>query len=527
MRKGSIVFFLQIIIFCAFIINGELLCQATEQDPLHYEVSVDVKILPVFAQDSNGIPVYDLKRDEVELLVNGKKHPISQFTRFAINYDETVSRKLSIDIPAVQLQEVNQPERLIFIIIDRVFNSLDGLKRSKTIASRLIQDSGPNERFVLLDNHPGAGLRFLAGPEKNKELLLRSIKKMSNITQKWDKKLFETNKGLPGVSRGYNTTYEYGNKNLQKLKKTVETQRYQLNLRLFSQVLTRFKYALQTVTCPKITYLISEGPSRAALEDSSMARYEDTREVFITFGDQKESTAFMRVYLFRYFKDIAKAVNEGGSVLHTINPQKLTESIDENLSGEVGLSYMAKEGGGQYFAGSKLEQVITNIKRATAAYYELAIAINGDTAEHMKLDLRCMRPGVKVYSPGYAEKDVPYRKMKEVQKKLFAFDAMNNGDWSRIAGSISNLDLQKLSNEKNGDRHRYKFEAAIPRDLIDKKVDLFFIQYDPKNHKVQMKLKRQKLKGRIEASIDGLKGEQLNLVIVEPETTTCLVGQIK
>ncbi len=520
MKKRNIIF---ILLMTSLIISSTTKPNAiygtTNQDSLHYQVSVEVKLLPVFAQDEDGNPVYDLRRDELELLVNGKKQPIAQFTRFSIDYDETVSRKMTLDLPGIQ--QAKKPERLIFIIMDRVFNSKEGIRRAKQIASRLINDSGPDERFVLLDNHPGAGLHFIVGPEKNKKVLLKSIKKISNVTQNWDKKLFKTNKGLPGVSDGYNTTYELGSRGIRKLMKQVETQRFQHNMRRFSHVLSRFKYALHTITCPKITYLISEGPYSIAFTKGYKGK------VKITAGDQEEDSRFYKTSLFRYFKDISKAVNEGGSVLHTINPQILTESIDKNFSGEMGLSYMAREGGGQYFSGSKIEQVITNIKRATAAYYELAIAIKGDTAERMKLKLHCKRPGVRVYSPGYAEKDIPYRKMKEVQKKLFAFDAMNNGDWSRIAGSVAKLGLKKLSGQKNGDHRSYTFEAAIPQDLIGKKADLFFIQYNPMTHKVQMKLKRQKLTERIEASIDGQKDEQLNLVLIEPENTVCLVGQVR
>ena len=495
-----------------------LLLKSQTQE-LKYRVDVEVKLLPVFAQDQEGNPVYDLKRDELELTVNGRKQPIAQFTKYAIHYDHTNSRTMSLDLMGVR--QARQPERLLFIIIDRAFNSLDGLRRSKTIAAQLIEDSGPNERFVLLDNHPGSGLHYLVGPETDKKKLLAAIQNLSAVTQKWRKDFFKTNRGLPGVSDGYNTTYEAGFRNLWKLKKSMEKQRYRHNLKRFSNVLSRFKFALQTVTCPKITYIISEGPARAALST------EYNGKVKITAGEIEEEPVFYRTYLFNYFKDIAKAVNEGGSVLHTINPQKLGESIEEDLSGEMGLSYLAKEGGGQYFAGSKLEQVITNIKRATAAYYELAIAIKGDTAQRMKLELRCKRPGVKVYNPGYAEKDVPYNKMKELQKKLFAFDAMNNGDWSRIAGSVSALDLKKLSNKKSGDIRSYTFEATIPQNLIGKKADLFFIQYNPDTHNVQMKLKRQTLTHQLQASITGQKGETLNLVVIEPQTTTCLVGRIR
>jgi vancomycin resistance protein YoaR len=42
-----------------------------------------------------------------------------------------------------------------------------------------------------------------------------------------------------------------------------------------------------------------------------------------------------------------------------------------------------------------------------------------------------------------------------------------------------------------------------------------------------MKLKRQKLKHHLQATITGQKGEKLNLVIIEPQTTTCLTAQIQ
>jgi len=36
-----------------------------DQEPLSYKISVNVKLLPVFAMDKNGSPVFDLEKEDI------------------------------------------------------------------------------------------------------------------------------------------------------------------------------------------------------------------------------------------------------------------------------------------------------------------------------------------------------------------------------------------------------------------------------------------------------------------------------
>lgn len=64
-----------VIIFTAliFAVSPLIYSQEQEHDALEYEVSVKALQVPFVAVDAQGKPVYDLKSDELELIVNKKK----------------------------------------------------------------------------------------------------------------------------------------------------------------------------------------------------------------------------------------------------------------------------------------------------------------------------------------------------------------------------------------------------------------------------------------------------------------------
>ncbi len=82
-----------------------------------HKVQVDIKQVPIFAVDKEGNPVYDIKAEDLELKVNGTSTPISNLTP----YDFARHRDKNKDA-AAQEKRRQEPDRVLFIIIDQVFS---------------------------------------------------------------------------------------------------------------------------------------------------------------------------------------------------------------------------------------------------------------------------------------------------------------------------------------------------------------------------------------------------------------------
>jgi len=133
----------------------------SNNDQLKYSIEVNAQVIPFFAVDKEGNPIFDIEEKDIELVINKRTHPFASFSRYKFHSEQPQSESSTVDKSRIY------PERYVFIIIDKIFNSEDGLRRSKTIVTEIIKRSSAKDAFVLLLNTPGSGLRYLLGPERD------------------------------------------------------------------------------------------------------------------------------------------------------------------------------------------------------------------------------------------------------------------------------------------------------------------------------------------------------------------------
>jgi VWFA-related protein len=477
-----------------------------DHQKLEYDVAVSARIVPVFAVDEKGNPVYDIKKDEIFFYVNGK--PVSfRFERFTfrerpgISVSQPVTSLLQREPAVSELNPAEMSRRAIFLIFDSTFNSREGLRRSKKIAARLFQNKSPGDDFILLENTPGGGLKYITGPEDNNDKLNSALKKMNVIPERFHRRLYSKREGSIDLSTsGVDPT---------AIARIGGKLRYKNFARRFTFTLRSLKYALKTISRPKIVFLISEGIQRGAILDS------DTRQI--------------DGFLLKNLKRVAQSVNEGGSILYTINPRKIEyENLrDEDTSGELSMNLLARESGGKYFEGSDPVVVAKEIKKSTAAYYELSFTITPEMGDTQKLELQCSRPGVRIHSISRLTTEKPYLGMKPVEKKLFALNVANQGTWSRMVAKIRKVSYKMLKIEKKGKTTIISIQVPIPAHLRTKKVDIFMIRTGKKDDNIDFGFNR-KTAGDIEILTFEKKMKRKHFfVIIEPTTPYCIYNKLK
>ena len=509
------------------------------QDTLKYNVSVNVMAVPIFAVDGNGNPVYDLKEDELQLFVNDTPTDILSFKRYEFGHEQKVAVKTTgeKDVDSVQ----RGGDRVVFVILDTMFNSLTGFRRSKEIAVNLIEEGSPGDNFVVLENNPIGGLKYIGGgSETEGDALIKKIKKMSAPPDKWSKDLHSSRILFNNVEYDPLTDPRLESRTWESTRKAgVESEklRYQHQVRYFTRVLSQFKYALKTIEKPKVVFFISEGIAmgafRAALNVAGSPESETRtdpagRGKFDSILTQDESTVFDRnkiysSFMLKYLVEVVKSINNGGSVLYTINPRRTDDINDDEASGEMSLRYLAGESGGKYFAGSKPAKIVERVKKTTAAYYELFYNILPDMGGNMKLRLVCKRKGVNVHSLIHTERNRPYVRMEPVQKKLFALNVVTNGSWSRIVGKVMMAKFKKTGASKE---KLMTIRVPLPKVMQDRDVDMFSIRMDPKTQKTAIDVVSSKASDVVNLKIKPRKDKDQFFVIIEPTTPYCIYNRI-
>jgi VWFA-related protein len=483
------------------------------EDPASHQVAVDVKLLPIFAVDAAGNPVYDLKKEDIEFYVNGNPVDILHLRPYKFGKSDKDADTTGKSKDTLR----KEPDRVIIIIVDQVFNSWAGIRRAKEITANLIKKGSDGDFFIVMTNTPAGGLRYIAGPSNHKKKLLAKIDTLAQLPTGRRKDLYST-LGLSRVAERSDddklSDFETESAPEREWSESSESMQYKADVQRFSYVLSQFKYALKTIEKPKIVFLVSRGVARDSFD-----------EVFDLKNIEKQMT--FDVFLFDYFKKIAKAVNEGGSLLYTINSQKVVESIDRGKSGRTSLQEMAKTSGGEYFAGSDAIDLAGQVNRTLSAYYELVFKPETKRGEEMNVAVKSKRPGVTVHSVKYSEIERPYHKMENIQKKLFALNVIHGGNWSRMVAKIEKGKSKTLQKQTRGDKRLITKRVHMPEGLKDREVDIFLIRKNPKTQKTRIDMVVRKVTDTAEIRITGAKGEDLHFVIIEPKYVRCVHNRVR
>jgi VWFA-related protein len=484
-----------------------------EKQSLHYEVKVNMQVIPVFALDKQGNPCFDLKKEELTLFVNGKATPINLLNR----YEFTDSRR---EINQQAIRPNLPPKRYVFIIIDSIFNSLTGLRRSKEIAHGLVDNLPESDAILLLENNNGSGLKLVVGPSKDKAVLnnrINRIKQLPEIRMNM-RKHNEKIRMLDASQSLLSLEAKHFNEEQKKKDRESEQNRYKTDMKYFSHVLSQFKYTLNSITRPKIVFLISEGVSRGAFLEEWNLHGSSSAEDYSAINNQG--------FYFDYLKKIARTINEGGSLMIAINPRQATIGDNRDSTGKESLKYLADESGGRYFAGMDTQKIAERIKKTTSAYYELFFAVDDSVGQSLSIKLKSNRKGVRINTVRHNEKELPYAAMPGMQKQLFVLDIINGGMWSRMTSTVGKPDYVEIDNKRQNGKTVKTIEVTLPRQMRDKKLDIYTLQMDAVTKYADIKSENRVVGDNVRIQIEILWDRIPYFAIVEPDTIFCIYNRV-
>jgi len=473
-----------------------------EHEPLEYEVDVNAIIIPIFAINGQGEPVFDLKKEEIELFIDKKLQQVAEFSVYKV---EDKKRQV---VEGGEVRTVSSDDRVNIMILDSISNSEKGMRRAKKIASSIVNESPVTDAFVIIESKPKSGFRYIIGPETNKKRLTEAIKDTNKVVGDRFSKASRNIRRMGSNVISSGERYARG----QRLKSSMgswayrahvfetatrnmvaDRNEYHRDLDVFFNSISQMKYALKTITQPKHVFIISGGVPNSSL-GRELVRY------------------------YKFMGDAAKAINYGGSMLYMINPVPVVENSTPHS-----LKIMARESGGKYFSGNSIDEIVEKVKKSTQAYYELAFFPPNKGNEKMNINLKCKREDVVLNTVNYAEKGKPYFQMEPLQKKLFALSVVTGGSWSRIVGDVKTIKYKKI---KSSDSKFKKVKINIPGNIIEKNLEIFVVNIEPESMKANIGIRKMLAMKNLKIEIPVEKGKVQFFVIIEPRKPLCLYNRV-
>jgi VWFA-related protein len=435
-------------------------------------VNVEVKIVPFYAVDAQGKPVYDLRKEEVELRVGGAPVPLESFDSYAIAAEKAGARSSPLT-PA--------PSRTVFLLFDTTFSSPIGFKTDKRLAARMVEGWPTGDRLFLITHGTRAGLEKKLGPvppdAKGKEELLAAIEALQPEIRRVETQDDPTIDYSPPAGRaalknpGGAPEHQMAH-NFDSIQGAVHGE-YHSIARDLAASLQGFAGELRRVSGPKLLVIFSQG-------------MHDTLYFEGDNGNRVGSDENIRVDTRRAppladrFREPLLALADAGAISVFVNTDR-----DTQFDGDAALRHMAKTTGGLYLEGKDPRNLETRFAASTAAYYEAGFhpLERMLQAERAGVEIVVRRPGVKAWAPSSVRMRESYRSLSAFEKRRLVIDLVAGGPGAQRAHASVPLKLQDLGGKVVGQAasgsSRLQFKAEWPASLAARRLDLYNVMLVP------------------------------------------------
>jgi hypothetical protein len=143
-----------------------------QQPPrIQEEVVVRWWLVPLYAVNQDDSPVLNLKANDFEVYVDGKKLKYFDLHKKEFQaVDAPIKRVFGKESPPFQ-------KKMVFLVFDGAFSSYNLLQRAKKIAQTMMSQKGEAAQYVVMSIEPYGGLAYVCGPTRDRDLVIRDIGK--------------------------------------------------------------------------------------------------------------------------------------------------------------------------------------------------------------------------------------------------------------------------------------------------------------------------------------------------------------
>ena len=383
-------------------------------------IQVDVSVT-----DKNGKQITDLKPEDFEILENGDKQEITNFSYVAVTNDvrnqtqnQITANSKQITIPPIPTQlRADQVRRTIVLVVDDLGMSFASMFFVRDALKKFVNEQMQDGDLVAIIR-TSAGISVFQQFTSDKRILRAAIERVKWNALSGKIGLFEPLKP---------TTKDLLNGQVNSQGEARQTQGNEQDKEFDEDVRQMREGMFAAGTLGAIRYVVrgmSELPGRKAV-----VLFSDGLNIFDgTVSDRNASAATVR----QAMENLIEAANRAGVVINTIDARGLQvpgmftaeddttgqtlESLDQIQQDRIndfrdsqsGLAYLAQKTGGRVFLNNNnLSKAVGKVIEDQNGYYLIAYQPDSDTFDankrkFNKLEVRVRREGVKVrYRSGF------------------------------------------------------------------------------------------------------------------------------
>lgn len=424
-------------------------------------VDVEIKIVPFYAVDAEGNPVFDLKPEEVELKVGGKVVPTDTFDSYSM--EPTAPKEASV------------PSRHVLFLFDAAFSSPRGLQAAQRTAEGLVKQVPAGDRLYLLTNDTRTGFEQKLGPvhanPKGKDQLLRAIRGITPNVQANDLDIKE-DMGPTAIGSGKRDNVDKPSSQVAYLWDLAEghmRSEYQSIAFDLADSLERLAAEMARISGPKLLLVFSQG-----VDDRLYFAGDDGFAVGSTDAIQMDSRRLTP--MLGKFQGPLRALMDSGTQTVFVNGDP------RSFNAASPLRHMATETGALYFEGNNIAEIGKRVAASTAAYYEAGVYLGADFPARAAVEVAVRRPGVKAWAPaGMRVRDV-YSNLSATEKRRLVVDLVAAGPEakgrSQVRLQVADLGGQVLS-RPDAKKRQLRYQAAWPPEVSGRKMDMYNVALAP------------------------------------------------
>ena len=477
-------------------------------------VEVEIKIVPFYAVDAEGKPVWDLRSDEVELRLGGKPVFIDTFDGPAA--PGGVERNGS--------NGLRPASRNVLFLIDSAFTSPSGFRNSLLVAEKLLGEVPEGDRLTLMAHSTGKGLEKKLGPvAADRRGRVRFLDALARLKPEVNRLNTDPVTDLPPITMG-NTK---DGKPAAQFNGETDSMRafgrseYEGVARELAESLDLTAAQLRHLRGPKLLLVFWQGLDSSLFFEGDIGMKPGS-SAWSSVGGQRFSGLMTR------FTEPLQAMAASGAMTVFVNA---TAPVGIGTDAEGPIRQMAQTAGAFYAGGADPRMVEQRVANATAAYYEAGFYVNGEPkVAREAVEVVVKRPGVRAWAPPALKVRETWAALTAYEKRLLVLDLVAGGPEAQ-RGPVR-LSLQDLGGKVEGrpegkSGRRLRYAAAWPSDAAGKELDVYNVALAPpargeKTPKI-LQLDRQE-KARPDAApleVALGKGEKTvwwGIVAVEPAT---------
>jgi hypothetical protein len=432
---------------------------AAQAPPPSFEgetVEVNVRVVPFYAVDAHGLPVFDLQKSDVELLVGGKAVAIDSFDA---PKPVSVGARTGAAAPAGVV-----PPRQVVVLVDGVFTTPEAFRNTQRVAEHWLGALPATDRVFLL-YHGSGGMQRALGPlvadADGKARLKAALGALKPEVRRLSTDPSVDLGPLPGggTSRAGSSDDQLDGAidNLQAAARS----EYTFVAKELADSLDLVASQLRRMRGPRLLAIFWEG-----LDD----------DLFYN-GDVGATQPTLRVSpLHQLFTKPLKAIADSGAFTVFVNT-----AADQGPNTTHVAHDLARAAGAFYAGGADANLVGQVISDATSAYYEISFTPAAGHQARAEVEVVVHRPGVKVMAAPAVRLSETWAELSQREQQLLVIDLASGGTAAQRGAArlhAEQLEGQVLTERREGGHRGFRFEPVWPH-AVTRGIEVYNVALTP------------------------------------------------